>query len=167
MWDITSLTRDWAHIPCIGKWILKHWTTREVPCITIWSHWLSVSVHLTSCLAGWWPVWVQAQGPQGCGPNLSMCSVLGWITFTSSGPWEESQCVAPLLPPSWSSALSFCWFLCSKGCPRAETTGNWCVWREGGKRLEIWDHSWASADQAPHLGNRPDPLRGDISPISL
>ena len=22
-------TRDWAHVPCSGRWILNHWTTRE------------------------------------------------------------------------------------------------------------------------------------------
>ena len=31
MWDLSSLTRDWTCIPCIGKWILSHCTTREVP----------------------------------------------------------------------------------------------------------------------------------------
>ena len=31
MWDLSSLTRDWTHIPCIAKWILNHWTTRKVP----------------------------------------------------------------------------------------------------------------------------------------
>ena len=30
-WDLSSLTRDRRHIPCIGRWILNHWTTREVP----------------------------------------------------------------------------------------------------------------------------------------
>ena len=24
-------TRDWTHVPCIGRRILNHWTTREVP----------------------------------------------------------------------------------------------------------------------------------------
>ena len=33
MWDLSSLTRDWTHVPCIGRWILNHWTTREVPII--------------------------------------------------------------------------------------------------------------------------------------
>ena len=26
-----SLTRDGTHVPCIGRQILNHWTTREVP----------------------------------------------------------------------------------------------------------------------------------------
>ena len=31
MWDLSFLTRDRTCIPCIGRWILYHWTTREVP----------------------------------------------------------------------------------------------------------------------------------------
>ena len=29
MWDLSSRTRDRTHIPCIGRQILNHWTTRE------------------------------------------------------------------------------------------------------------------------------------------
>ena len=31
MWDLRSPVRDWTSIPCIGRQILNHWTTREVP----------------------------------------------------------------------------------------------------------------------------------------
>ena len=31
MWDLSSPTRDRTHVPCIGRRILYHWTTREVP----------------------------------------------------------------------------------------------------------------------------------------
>ena len=31
MWDLSSLTRDWACVPCIARQILNHWTIREVP----------------------------------------------------------------------------------------------------------------------------------------
>ena len=31
MWDLSSHTRDSTHVPCIAKWSLTHWTTREVP----------------------------------------------------------------------------------------------------------------------------------------
>ena len=27
----SSWTRDLPRVPCIGKWILNHWTTREAP----------------------------------------------------------------------------------------------------------------------------------------
>ena len=29
MWDLSSLTRGQTHIPCIARWILNPWTTRE------------------------------------------------------------------------------------------------------------------------------------------
>ena len=31
IWDLSSPTRDQTCIPCIGRQILNHWTTREVP----------------------------------------------------------------------------------------------------------------------------------------
>ena len=31
MWDLSSLTRGQTHVPCITRWILNCWTTREVP----------------------------------------------------------------------------------------------------------------------------------------
>ena len=27
-WDLSFPIRDWTHVPCIGRWILNHWTTR-------------------------------------------------------------------------------------------------------------------------------------------
>ena len=32
MWDLSSLTRDQTHTPCIRRQSLNHWTAREVPC---------------------------------------------------------------------------------------------------------------------------------------
>ena len=29
--DLSSLTRNWTYIPCVGRQSLNHWTTREVP----------------------------------------------------------------------------------------------------------------------------------------
>ena len=31
MWNLSSPTRDQTRVPCIVRWILNHWTTREVP----------------------------------------------------------------------------------------------------------------------------------------
>ena len=31
MWDLSSPTKDQTHVPCIGRWILNHWTIREIP----------------------------------------------------------------------------------------------------------------------------------------
>ena len=30
MWYLSSLTKSLTHIPCIGRWILKHWAPEEV-----------------------------------------------------------------------------------------------------------------------------------------
>ena len=35
VWDLNSLTRDRTHVPCIGKWLLNHWTTREFPASSV------------------------------------------------------------------------------------------------------------------------------------
>ena len=29
-WDLSSSTKDQTCVPCIGKWILNHWTTRDL-----------------------------------------------------------------------------------------------------------------------------------------
>ena len=31
MWDLSFLTRDWTHTPCVRRWSLNCWTTRELP----------------------------------------------------------------------------------------------------------------------------------------
>ena len=31
MWDLASQTNDQTRVSCIGKQILKHWTSREAP----------------------------------------------------------------------------------------------------------------------------------------
>ena len=31
MWDLSSQIRDGSCVPCTRKWMLNHWTTREVP----------------------------------------------------------------------------------------------------------------------------------------
>ena len=38
---VSSQTRDQTQVPCIGRWILNHWTTRELPS-TYWK-WKSLS----------------------------------------------------------------------------------------------------------------------------
>ena len=31
MWDLSSPNRDQTRTPCTGRWILNHWSTREIP----------------------------------------------------------------------------------------------------------------------------------------
>ena len=33
MWDLSSLTRDQTCVPCIERWILNCWATRELPAV--------------------------------------------------------------------------------------------------------------------------------------
>ena len=44
MWDLSTLTGYHTRVPCIGKWILNHYTTRKVPSFKslVWSPFLSV-----------------------------------------------------------------------------------------------------------------------------
>ena len=36
----SSQTRDQTHVPCIGRWILKYWATREVPDLMFYQVWV-------------------------------------------------------------------------------------------------------------------------------
>ena len=49
MWDLSSPTRDQIHIPCIARWILNPWTTREVPYTTIFFFFLNFTILYWFC----------------------------------------------------------------------------------------------------------------------
>ena len=49
MWDLSPLTRDQTYIPCIGRQILKHWTTREVLCFLIFFFFNLMLVYFCLC----------------------------------------------------------------------------------------------------------------------
>ena len=53
MWS--SRTTDRTHVPCIGRWILNHWTAKEVPTMNILNNFLIclISFLLTYLLWGW------------------------------------------------------------------------------------------------------------------
>ena len=38
MWGLSSLTRGQTHVPCIARWILNRWTTKEVPTCLVFDH---------------------------------------------------------------------------------------------------------------------------------
>ena len=50
----SSQTRDWTHVPCIGRWILNHWATREVHgnllIVESWGERMATHVFLHCCL---------------------------------------------------------------------------------------------------------------------
>ena len=46
MWDLSFLIRDWICTPCMGRWSLHHWTTREVPSLlSLWEHNHTIYLH--------------------------------------------------------------------------------------------------------------------------
>ena len=48
----SSQTRDWTHVPCISRWILNHWTTREVQKVRIYWCFSGESVLNAFCIIG-------------------------------------------------------------------------------------------------------------------
>jgi len=60
MWDLSSPSRDWPCISCIGSWSLNHWTTRAG---LLWSFQTSFLLYISGsnpskppCLSLiWWP----------------------------------------------------------------------------------------------------------------
>ena len=42
---LSSLTRNQTHVPYIGRWILNHWTTKEVPTPTGFNIIVTIKVH--------------------------------------------------------------------------------------------------------------------------
>ena len=60
MWDLSSQIRDGTCVPCIGRWILNHWITREVLyCIIICTVGLQFPSHRMGSSLGnlsFWPV---------------------------------------------------------------------------------------------------------------
>ena len=69
MWDLSSLTGDQTHVPCIARQILNHWTTREVP----WPYFNSIPIMLYGYSVAW-----NIQGVLSEITFLNLFS-LGWI----------------------------------------------------------------------------------------
>ena len=65
MWDLSSLTRDQTQVPCFGRQILNHCTTREVP------------MQILNC-----SIWdlVPRPGIEPRSPALGTWSLSHWIT---------------------------------------------------------------------------------------
>ena len=38
-WGLSSLARNQTHVPCSARWILNHWTTREIPIFAFLNVW--------------------------------------------------------------------------------------------------------------------------------
>ena len=56
-WDLSSLARGQNYMPCIARWILSHWTTREVPWMQKYHYkfvgWICFQILLSFYLLTW------------------------------------------------------------------------------------------------------------------
>ena len=118
MWDLRSLTKDGTRVPYIARWVLNHWTTREVPPITLDSlpllYFLSQELSLpvttylfNSCIPNWlWAPWGQdpislilccdCTGliPSRCSVNVLGITALALSHTVKMQPWEfQPKCV--------------------------------------------------------------------------
>ena len=51
IWDLSSPTRGQTRVPCTGRWILNHWTIREVPSLYLFSHRLEPLLSFSPCIS--------------------------------------------------------------------------------------------------------------------
>ena len=71
MWGFSLPTQDQAHIPCIGRWVLNHGTTRDVP---------RSNLCLKTCS------WVRPAGmASGLEMQLALCTPAGISSFAALG----------------------------------------------------------------------------------
>ena len=124
MWDLSFLTRDGSHVPCITRQTFNHWTTREAPGLPGWR-----THHLVATLAffrikqrhreGWGageaptaPLWAHCRcccWPRPAGTGLQVQGSLLLRLLLSSYKRLGKQSGSPL---TWSSAT-------------AQTLGSW------------------------------------------
>ena len=116
-WDLSAQTRTGTHVSCfgsIGRWILNHWTTREVPVLPIFKlvclFMLSFQCVLVTqlCLTLCDPMDYNLPGSSVHG-NLQT-RLLEWVTTVSPSPgdlpWPRDQtwvsCIAQRFFAIWT-----------------------------------------------------------------
>ena len=93
----SSWSRDWTCIPCIGRWILNHWTTREAREPNLDGSARPCSPGLPVCTIVLnpqrWPFTIQPHNWRRDNPHTGMRSLGEWGSPTSLVEW---------VPQSWS-----------------------------------------------------------------
>ena len=79
MWDLSSPTRDWTCVPCIGRQILNHGTTREVLWILTFEK-IESQLFSTSLLSTHLSEFVFSQLQHGVEETAAECRKLGATT---------------------------------------------------------------------------------------
>ena len=128
----SSQTRDQTRVPCIGRWILNHCTTREVPRM-ISSSQGSLTLILLSPFF-FWPC------HEACGVLVPQPEIEPW-------PWQWKCWVLTTGPPGNSLAESL--LPCIQGLRHGHFRGLLCL-SHGSKKYEVWggnviiiiDYSW-------------------------
>ena len=136
MWDFSSLIKDWICIPCFGRWILYHWTTREVPTLFFsnkgmtedemvgWHHWLNGHEFEQTLGDGEGEGSLACCSPWGC-KESDTTEQLNWAEIhhlVQASIWKKMHLW-------WSSIASFPW---GQGwLPRSQGAGGmgWCALR--------------------------------------
>ena len=72
MWNLSSWTRDWIRVFCIARWVLNHWTVREVLNSSILNgNFDYTSLLLSTCILQLHSLsmsWPHYRRPWPCGP---------------------------------------------------------------------------------------------------
>lgn len=91
MWDLSSLTSDWICVPCIGRWILNYWTTREVPQVSSLERPFLIILYKTP---------LPASSPLLCSFSYGISSPNIMIHYVLAA------CL-PYLPPEWKLSKAY------------------------------------------------------------
>jgi len=82
MWDLSFLTRDRTHTPCIPRQILNHWTTRELPVTLLAAAAAAAAKLLQSCPTLCDPI---DGSPSGSSiPGILKARTLEWVAISFS-----------------------------------------------------------------------------------
>ena len=81
MWDLSSPTRDRTCVPCVGRWILYHWTSREVPGIVFFFFLLFIIIFLNLFIY----LFMAALGLHCCARAFSSCGEWGLLFIAVRG----------------------------------------------------------------------------------
>ena len=88
----SSWARDWGHISCIGRWILYHWATREVPTLMISSIQFSLSVMSDSS---------RPHGPQHARPPCPLPTARLYSNSSPLSRWCHPTISSSVVPFSY------------------------------------------------------------------
>ena len=96
MWDLSFLTRDWTHTPCIGKWSFNHWTTREI-------------LRLSSCWASLCPNAFKSHRPSGRTQVAFYCVWGIWPLLGFAGKGSRYTWLFQGSKLTWEGRCKFSW----------------------------------------------------------